>query len=286
MKKIVMMAAGASLALVFASCGGRGNGSVSLKSDVDSASYATGLSMGERLAEGIEQSKSSGDSIDVEAFLKGFKDGANDSTKFSYYAGAITGSNMSKSIVRAQNLDLNIFIKAFEAAVKKDSTSRLLSDSVAKVVAEDYAQKMQEKEMEKQFGKNKEAGKAFVDKFKNEHKDAKTTPSGLVYIVEKEGSGITPTAVDTVDVVYKGTLVDGKQFDATPEGTTTTFPVNQVIKGWTEILQQMKEGGKVKVVIPYDLAYGSRGSYSIEPFSTLIFEIELRKVKKDTIVKK
>lgn len=278
MKKIAVILVTAAMGFGFIAC--NKSGKVSIKSDVDSASYATGLSMGHRFAENFKMSREQGQPIDSIEFLKGFKEGLSDTTKFSYFAGAMTGVNMAKGLIKPQELNKDIFVAAFTSAIKGDSANILMTDSLAQVVAQKYQEKMQAKEMEKQFGKNKEAGAAFIEKFKKENANAKTTGSGLVYIVEKEGAGDAPTLSDTVTVNYKGTLVDGKEFDASEEGKPATFGVSQVIKGWTEMLQLMKPGSKVKVVIPYDLAYGERGSYNIEPFSTLVFEVELLGIKK------
>lgn len=272
-----MIFAAMAMTFGFVACKG---GKVKMENEADSASYATGLSMGKRFAENFKQSREQGQPIDSVEFLKGFKEGLSDTTKFSYFAGAITGVNMAKGLIKPQELNKDIFLAAFTAAVKNDSTKFEMTDSLAQVVAQNYQQKMQEKEMEKQFGKNKEAGKAFVEKFKKENSNAQTTASGLVYVIEKEGNGDAPTSEDTVTVNYRGTLVDGKEFDASEKDKPATFGVSQVIKGWTEMLQLMKPGEKVKVVIPYELAYGEHGSYNIEPFSTLVFEIELLSVKK------
>ena len=107
-----------------------------------------------------------------------------------------------------------------------------------------------------------------------------TTASGLQYKVIKPGTGRSPTVSDSVTVHYRGTLVDGKQFDSSYDrGEPATFPVNGVIAGWTEALQLMKEGDKWKLTIPPQLAYGERGAGKlIPPNSTLVFEVELIKV--------
>ena len=109
----------------------------------------------------------------------------------------------------------------------------------------------------------------------------KTTASGLQYKEERPGTGKSPTATDMVEVHYKGTTIDGKEFDSSyKRGETTSFRLNQVIKGWTEGLQLMKEGGKTTFYIPSNLAYGERGAGGIiGPNETLIFEVELVKVK-------
>lgn len=108
----------------------------------------------------------------------------------------------------------------------------------------------------------------------------KVLPDGLQYKVIKEGSGKKPAATDTVSVHYRGTLVDGKEFDSSyKRGEPTEFPVNAVIRGWTEALQMMSEGSKWILYIPANLAYGSRGVGPIGPNEALIFEVELLKVK-------
>lgn len=106
-------------------------------------------------------------------------------------------------------------------------------------------------------------------------------PSGLQYKVITEGKGESPKATDTVTVNYKGTLIDGTEFDSSyKRGEPATFPVNGVIKGWTEALQLMKEGAKWQLFIPANLAYGERGGGPIGPNSVLIFEVELISIKK------
>jgi len=109
----------------------------------------------------------------------------------------------------------------------------------------------------------------------------KTTPSGLQYKVIREGSGKTPKATDIVVVNYRGTLINGKEFDSSYKGgQPIEFPLNRVIPGWTEGVQLMKEGAKYEFFIPSNLAYGSRGAGGIiGPDEALIFEVELLKVK-------
>jgi FKBP-type peptidyl-prolyl cis-trans isomerase FklB len=146
--------------------------------------------------------------------------------------------------------------------------------------------------MQKQYAaKNAEAGKAAEGNkkigaaFLAENKSkpgVQTTPSGLQYIVEKEGTGAKPVATDRVKVHYTGTLIDGKVFDSSVQrGQPAEFGVTEVIKGWTEVLQLMPVGSKWKVFIPSDIAYGDRGAGAdIGPGSTLIFDIELLDIVK------
>jgi FKBP-type peptidyl-prolyl cis-trans isomerase FklB len=141
-----------------------------------------------------------------------------------------------------------------------------------------------EKDMESQQKaageRNAKDGEKFLEE--NKKKDGvKTTASGLQYKVIKDGSGPQPKETDTVSVNYRGTLIDGTEFDSSyKRGEPATFPLNAVIKGWTEGLQLMKTGGKYQFFIPAKLGYGERGAGAdIGPNSTLIFEVELMSSK-------
>jgi FKBP-type peptidyl-prolyl cis-trans isomerase FkpA/FKBP-type peptidyl-prolyl cis-trans isomerase FklB len=127
----------------------------------------------------------------------------------------------------------------------------------------------------------KKAGQAFLDKAAAE-KGAKRTPSGIVITTVKSGTGPSPAATDKVKVHYHGTLVDGTVFDSSVERKEpVTFPLNGVIKCWTEGVQTMKVGGKSRLVCPPDLAYGDRGAPPrIKPGATLVFEVELLEIAK------
>ena len=127
----------------------------------------------------------------------------------------------------------------------------------------------------------KEAGTKFLAENKS-REGVKETASGLQYVVEKEGEGPQPTATDEVTVHYTGRLLDGTVFDSSVQrGEPATFPLNRVIPGWTEGVQLMKEGAKYTFFIPSDLAYGAQGvPNAIPPHSTLIFDVELKKVGK------
>lgn len=127
---------------------------------------------------------------------------------------------------------------------------------------------------------NQKEGEAFLAANKSKP-GVVTLPDGLQYKVEKQGDGPKPTAADTVECNYRGTLINGKEFDSSyKRGQSATFPVGGVIKGWTEILQMMPVGSKYQVFIPSELAYGPRGaSADIGPNATLIFEIELLSIK-------
>src|ERR1700724_3269296 len=138
----------------------------------------------------------------------------------------------------------------------------------------------QEADIQKAGEINKKAGDDFLAQ--NKAKEGVVAlPDGLQYKILKEGTGPKPSATDSVGCNYRGTLLDGTEFDSSyKRGQPATFPVNGVIKGWTEALQLMKVGSKYQVVIPSGLAYGERGAgRDIEPNSTLIFDVELLDVK-------
>ena len=158
-------------------------------------------------------------------------------------------------------------------------------DDFAQAVKDAIAGKVQLDEREAQelvqnFFAEQEAGERFLAE-NGKKEGIITTKSGLQYQVLREGNGKSPKATDQVECHYEGTLIDGTKFDSSYDrGQTATFPLNQVIAGWTEGLQLMTEGAKYRFFIPYQLGYGERGAgASIPPFSALIFDVELVAVK-------
>jgi FKBP-type peptidyl-prolyl cis-trans isomerase FklB len=193
--------------------------------------------------------------------------------KVSYSIGMNIGFNLSR-----QKVDINPDILA---AGIKDSLAgkpQLTPDQVKEVMAQ-FEKDMEAKQ--KQTGeKNKTEGVKFLEDNKKKP-DVKTTASGLQYKVIKEGTGAKPKATDTVSVNYRGTLIDGTEFDSSyKRGQPATFPLNGVIKGWTEGVQLMKTGSKYQFVVPANLGYGERAvSPDIGANATLIFEVELLEIK-------
>jgi len=197
-----------------------------------------------------------------------------DDQKVSYTIGQQIGSG-----IKAQKLPIDVDVLA--ASIKDvlgGKPSRLSQEEQQATMM-----RMQQKMQETQTGEGKE-NKAKADKFLAENKGkkgVKATASGLQYEVITEGKGASPKATSTVKVHYRGTLLDGTEFDSSiKRGTPAEFPVNGVIKGWTEALQLMKVGSKWKLTIPPDLAYGEQGRPSIPPNSLLQFEVELLEIKK------
>ena len=213
-----------------------------------------------------------------------FKD---DKDKVSYSLGVDIGRTLQKL-----QLDLN------QNALSQGITDVLgnkpmaMSDQELQQTLQAFQQKMMQKQQEAMSKKqeqmkvvaekNKAEGKKFLDD--NAKKaEVKTTPSGLQYKVIKAGSGDKPKDTDVVETNYRGTTIDGKEFDSSAKhGSSFSFPVNGVIKGWSEALKMMPVGSKWQLYIPADLAYGDEGyGEDIAPGSTLVFDVELLSIKKN-----
>ena len=198
--------------------------------------------------------------------------------KVSYSIGLDIGTTFKK-----QKMEINS--DALVAGLKDGMSGAkpaLNPDEVRQVMME-FSKDMREKTAaatKEAAEKNSKEGEKFLTENKAKP-GVKTTASGLQYKVEKEGSGTPPKETDTVVVNYRGTLIDGTEFDSSyKRGEPATFPVNRVIKGWTEALQLMKPGAKYQLFIPSDLAYGPGGTGGdIGPNAMLIFEVELMSVK-------
>lgn len=197
--------------------------------------------------------------------------------KVSYGIGYNLGQNLMRD-----NLDLDpqVLAKGIMDAMTKQKPQMTEDEIRATLLAfQQQLQKDAQAKMQKAAQENVAKGKKFLaDNAKKE--GVKTTKSGLQYKVVKSGSGKTPKLNDRVTTHYRGTLIDGTEFDSSyKRNQPATFPVNGVIGGWTEALQLMKEGDKWQLFIPSDLAYGERGSGpDIGPNEVLIFDIELLKV--------
>lgn len=198
--------------------------------------------------------------------------------KLSYIFGQNIGGQF-----KAEGMDVDV--TAFSAGVQdalSDAEPKLAQDDVIAVL-ESFQQEQiaaREAESNAMAEKNKAEGDAFLAE-NGKKEGVVTLESGLQYKILEEGEGASPTAEDTVEVHYTGTLIDGTEFDSSHRrGVPATFGVNQVIPGWTEALQLMKEGAKWQLVIPPALAYGPGGTGGpIGPNQTLIFEVELLKAK-------
>lgn len=201
-----------------------------------------------------------------------------DKQKVSYSIGLDIGKNLKQSEI---DVELEALMRGIKDATT-DSTP-LLTQAQIQETMQKFQQEMMNKQNEKanaMSDKNKTAGEAFLAE--NAKKEGVITlPSGLQYKVIKAGTGKKPKATDEVTTHYRGTLIDGTEFDSSyKRGQPTSFPVNGVIAGWTEALQLMPVGSKWQLFIPSNLAYGPRGAGgTIGPNATLIFDIELLAIK-------
>ena len=199
------------------------------------------------------------------------------SEKVGYSLGYMMAEGNKQAV---KDLNLDTFEKGFRDGYEGNDSA--LTQEQMQEVLMTYQKEQEEqfaKDMQTKATENKAAGTAFLAE--NAKKEGvKQTDSGLQYKVLKEGTGKSPKATDVVEVNYEGKLIDGTVFDSSYErGEPIEFPLNQVIAGWTEGLQLMKEDGKYEFYIPADIAYGEAGNAGIEPNSTLIFTVELLKVK-------
>lgn len=202
--------------------------------------------------------------------------------KFSYALGMNIGNGLGQNLKRQSvEFDPSLVAEGLKDALSNGKT-RLTVEEAQTVLKEVQAevQKEQQEKAKEAADKNKVEGEKFLAE--NKEKDGVVTlPSGLQYKIIKEGDGPKPVASDTVVCNYKGTLVDGKEFDSSyKRGQSATFPVSGVIKGWTEALQLMPVGSTWELYVPANLAYGERGAGAeIGPDSTLIFQVELLSIK-------
>ena len=289
MKKNNIFIAVVLTALVaFSSCGNK-PGMPTLKSSNDSLNYAFGLANGESLKTSYF-SNLKGDSAQkaIDALMAGIKEG------------------MSGKVDKNENPEIADIATKIGAALKQQQKSGLMGDSALKIDlklieqglingfkgsniqmtaidAQAYFNKTmaarQAVHMEKLYGAKRIAGEKFLAE-NSKKPGVVTTASGLQYEVVKKGTGALPNENDQVKVNYKGTLIDGTVFDTNEGKDPVQFQANQVIKGWTEALKLMPVGSKYKLYIPQQLAYGSRRTGRIKPFSILIFEVELVSIEK------
>ena len=288
MKKLMFVAVMAIAAAAFTGCG-NSTPKASLKSDVDTMSYAIGLAQTQGLKEYLVGSLGV-DTAYMAEFIKGLNEGANagdNKKKAAYYAGIQIGQQISTRMIKGINHEVfgedstkTISMKNFMAGFVAGTTGKgaLMTVDSAQNVAQTLMQAIKAREMEKTYGPNKEAGEKFLAA--NAKKDGvKTLPSGVQYKVIKEGTGAIPADTSLVKVHYEGRLLNDSIFDSSyKRGEPINLRCNQTIKGWTDAMVHMPAGSIWEVYIPQDLAYGEREQGIIKPFSMLIFKIELLEV--------
>lgn len=225
-------------------------------------------------------------------FIKGLNEGASKTSKkdIAYMAGLQIGQQISNQMMKGINQEL--FAGDSTKTISKENfMAGFIAGTLEKTnvmtmeTAQEYTRTamdaIKEKAMAEKYADNKAAGEKFLEENKAKE-GVQTTPSGLQYKVITEGKGEVPADTCKVKVHYKGTLIDGTEFDSSyKRNEPSTFRANQVIKGWTEALTMMPVGSKWELYIPQNLAYGSRESGQIKPFSTLVFEVELLGIEKE-----
>lgn len=285
MKKLTFVASLAIATAAITSCG-NSTPKADLKNDIDSLSYAIGMSQTQGLKDYLVRGMGV-DTAYMDEFFKGLNEGANsgdDKKKAAYYAGLQIGQQISNQMVKGINHELfgndstkTISLKNFMAGFISGTTGKngLMTVDQAQMMTQIKMQAIKAKEVEKQYGKNKKKGEEYIKKL-NEKDGWKTLDGGIKYRVIKEGKGDMPKDTSEVKVNYEGKTIEGKVFDSSYERKApATMRANQVIKGWTTALTHMPVGSTWEVVIPADQAYNEREAGPIEPFSTLIFKIEL-----------
>lgn len=202
----------------------------------------------------------------------------NEKDKISYSIGLNIGNNFKNQSI---DVDVDVLVKGVKDAISGNKT--LMSEKEVQETLTAFQNDMRTKQAERAKAmaeKNKKEGETFLTENKKKE-GIKTTASGLQYKIIKEGSGKKPKSTDTVTAHYRGTTIDGTEFDSSyKRGEPTSFPVNEVIPGWTEALELMPVGSKWQIFIPSNLAYGERGAGpQIGPNATLLFEVELLSIK-------
>ncbi|MDR2915978.1 MAG: FKBP-type peptidyl-prolyl cis-trans isomerase [Tannerella sp.] len=259
-----------------------------LKTEVDTMSYYFGLSR----ADGIMSYLATQARVDtnyMDAFYKGFREGSKNygPEEVAYLEGMRIAHMINNQWI--ENINRDIFmgdsgrtinrmavLAGFYQGVKNPDNMKIMQ---AQTYSQGKMDKIREEYKQEKYAGNIASGERFLAENKNKE-GIKTTSSGLQYKIIIEGTGDIPEGSSKVKVNYKGTLVDGTEFDSSYKNNApASFRVNQVIKGWTEALTMMPVGSKWELYIPQELAYGSREQGSIPPYSTLIFEVELLEIE-------
>ena len=289
MKKVSILAA-VAIATGLASCTAQAP-KATLKTDVDSLSYAIGISQTNGLKDYLSQ-RMEMDTAYIADFLKGVNDAANKTSKKdqAYLLGLQIGSQMAgPQAIKGMNHQLfaddstmtvnksDILAGVFAGVLNKDMK---ITPEEAQVLIQKMMEIIKGKAAEQIYADNKAAGEKFLAENKTKE-GVKTTASGLQYKVITEGKGEIPNDTCKVKVNYRGKLIDGTEFESTyTRNEPFVTNVGGVIKGWTEALKMMPVGSKWELYIPQELAYGSRDMGQIKPFSALVFEIELLGIEK------
>lgn len=290
MKKISVVLAIMAVATGFVSCTAQ-SPKADLKTEIDTLSYSIGLANTQGLKEYMANQLGV-DSAHVDEFIKGIMDGVKvgeDKKKNAYFAGIQIGQQVGGQMLPSinqqvfgndstQTLSKDNFLAGFIDGVKGKTTIMTLAEADASARAK--MKEIQAAQMMKKYGDNLEAGNKFLAEVAKKE-GVQKLDGGVLYEVLTAGNGEIPADTSRVSVHYKGTLLDGTEFDSSyGREEPTRFRADQVIKGWTTVLTHMPVGSKWKVYIPQDQAYGEREAGQIKPYSALIFEIELLSIDK------
>ena len=288
MKKFSLILA-VAMAVIMTSCN-QSAPTASLKSDLDTLSYAIGMSQTQGLKDYLVM-RMGVDTTYVNEFLKGFYESAQaskDPKKTAYYAGIQIGQQVSQGMVKninqmifgedsTQTVNEKNIYAGFMAAVA--GNYELMDLDSANNYVQTHMDAIQKAAKEKQFGENKEKGEKFMAEIAKKD-GVKELGNGVYYEVLTEGTGEVAADTSRVKVHYEGTLIDGTVFDSNLERDPTVFGASQVIPGFKAALTTMPVGSKWKVYIPQDQAYGAQDMGTIKPFSALIFTIDLISIEK------
>ncbi|HLP06217.1 MAG TPA: FKBP-type peptidyl-prolyl cis-trans isomerase [Paludibacter sp.] len=287
MKKLNIFVATAVIAVfTFSSCNSNKPKLPTLKTEIDSLNYAFGVANGG----GIKDYYIKGDSAkkSIASLLAGLNEGMKGKVDKETAEVVDLGTQIGNSLKDQKKTGLmgDSTLKVDIDIIKQGLVNGLrgykgqMTSKEALTYLQTTMMELQAKKMESQFGANKTAGEKFLAE--NAKKPGViTTASGLQYEILKKGTGAMPSDTSKVKVHYHGTLIDGTVFDSSVNRKEpAVFGVNQVIKGWTEVLKLMPVGSKYKVYIPQQLAYGAQEQGAIKPFSMLIFEVELLSIEK------
>ncbi|BEG98507.1 peptidyl-prolyl cis-trans isomerase [Bacteroides sedimenti] len=263
---------------------------VSLNNQLDSIAYTIGMAQTQGLKNYLVNNLKM-DTAYINEFIKGLNEGVKklDKKQEALQAGVQIGQQIKKQMIVELNkeifgadstktISVDHFMAGFIAGTLEKDQKMTMEQ--AQEYARTNMEALKNKSTEQTYGANKEAGAKFLAENKLKE-GVVTTASGLQYKVITKGSGEIPTAESKVKVHYKGTTIDGAEFDSSyKRNEPATFEAGQVIKGWTEALTMMPVGSKWILYIPQELGYGSREAGPIKPFSTLIFEVELLSIEK------
>lgn len=295
MKKLTFMALAAIVGTVFTACTNT-NPKADLKTELDTLSYAAGLSYSAGLTEYLFQ-RLGIDSVYMDDFLKGLNEGVNagsNKKKNAYYTGLQIGQQVATQMLptinsqafgadSTQTLSLKNFMAGFIQGAK--NSDGLFDMEKAQMYTNEKMSHMHRQAILKEYKPNKEKGEKFLAE--NAKKEGiKTLESGVQYRVVTEGHGPIPTDTAMVKVIYEGTTLDGEVFDSNWDKDPRTFRVNQLIKGWSDALTHMPVGSEWELFIPQEIAYADREMGSIKPFSVLKFKLKLVGIEKPQPLKK